>query len=98
MDDILYQKQIYFNHEEDEAYIYVTDEQNCYIVWLVDAKAGKFILDFHTYDRDKMIEKAVELGKLTIEELLESEIMIKKGKAWAKSKRGIFETPRSVKQ
>jgi len=97
MNNILYQKEIYFNHEEDNAFIYVTDETNGYFIWLDDTDKGKFILDYHTYDRDKMIEKAVELGKQTIEKLLESEIMIKKGKAWAESKRSIFD-PRPVKQ
>ena len=87
MENMMFRKQIFFNSDEDNADIEVTQESNAFIIWLNDAYHGRFILDYHVWDRDAMIEKAVDLSRKPIETLLNSEIFVKKGKAWAEVKR-----------
>ena len=87
MKNVIYSKQLYRKHDEDWAYIRVTEEANAYFVWIDHSYEGYMILDWSWLNRDAMIEKAVDLSRMKYETLLNSEIFVKKGAAWAEMKR-----------
>lgn len=72
MKNILYQKVIRDAPPNPDypCVLVLTEEPNACITWLNEHDLGLKIIDYSTYHRFQAIEKAVELGKLSFNELV----------------------------
>lgn len=69
---MLFNKKIYYNDDEDFAFVQVTAENNGYFIWLYTNgnEISTSIIDYHLYDMYYMIEKAVDISHLPFNSII----------------------------
>lgn len=66
MDNIIFKKMVYYINDEDYLCIQVTKENNGFFIWFVSDQndVSDSIIDYDLFDKDGIIEKAVDISRL----------------------------------
>lgn len=77
MKNVLYSKRVYYQDEDPASpnrydfppSVWVTQEENCIILWVSNENGEYFLLGWHMFCKDTVIEWAVDLARMKYEQI-----------------------------